>query len=326
MLLTNTMYFKGNWKYPFTDTIVQTFTDDNNQEEIKIEMMQNKVTLNKYVDSDVEVIELPFEDDFSSISFIMIRPTQQKYLINGASSTIEFEKLLNRTLLKKWLHGLSETTQAENLSLPFLEMYNMQDITSSLEAIGIVDVFDPEKADLKNLTTPHYQVFETNLNRQDYMKITQNGIEIASLVTDGDDGKDDTNQGAVQHADLPFLFFIMDRSVDLILYAGRVTNPKGWMIYKPSNTTPTTGKSHSSILKIMFWMFVVIICSYFVIKYGYNVTVMNMSKIEAIPHINQCISCKNKCGNVYRRLYRGDISPPSPHERYEQLVSDHMAL
>merc|ERR1712154_338712 len=162
---------------------------------------------------------LPFDDDFSDISFIMIRPTQQKYLLD------------------KWLNGLIQSSSAQKVKLPYLEMYNMEDITSSLQAIGIVDLFDPNKADLRNLTIPRYQVYETDVNRQDYMKITPNGIEMASFVTDGNDGKDDTNQGKIEHADLPFLFLIMDRSVNLILFAGRVTNAKGWIIYDNKHNT-----------------------------------------------------------------------------------------
>merc|ERR1712233_29834 len=148
----NAMYFKGNWKYPFLTNIEETFTDDN-KEKIKIEMMvTDNVQFNKYNDSEVEVIELPFDDDFSDISFIMIRPTQQKYLIDGPSSTIEFEKKMNKDLLDKWLNGLTQSSSAQKVKLPYLEMYNMEDITSSLQAIGIVDLFDPNKADLRNLT------------------------------------------------------------------------------------------------------------------------------------------------------------------------------
>merc|ERR1719347_2452964 len=117
-----------------------------------------------------------------------------------------------------------------NITLQYLEMYNMEDITSSLQQLGIEDVFDPKKADMRNMTVPRYQVFETNLNRQDYLKIGREKVEIASLVTDGNGDGEPTNQGKVMHADRPFVFLVIDRSVDLILYAGRVTNPKGWAI------------------------------------------------------------------------------------------------
>eukprot|EP01083_Nonionella_stella_P265330 898887_1 len=323
MLFTNTMYFKGHWQFPFTKAISKTFTDDN-KEEIKVEMMQTDLAkFNTFVDSDVEVIELPFADDFSEISFIMIRPTLQKYVADGPASTIEFEKALDRTLLQKWLSSLTQETVASTVTLPVLEMYNMEDITSSLEALGIVDVFSAQKADLKNMTTKHYQVFETNLNRQDYIQITQNGVEAASLVTDGDDGKDDTNQGPVQHADRPFLFLIMDRSVDLILYAGRVTNPKGWTT---DDHGGSSGKSESKIGAIIGYMLLVIVVAYFIIKYAYNRLVMRASGVEAIPHAGQCIACMDFCNGKIESLYQGRRRRSSGRERYAELMNDNMTL
>jgi len=213
----------------------------------------------------IEVIELPLDDDFSDISFIMIRPTMAKYIEGGPTSTIAFEDTLDRVTFTKWLNGLAEANYTQTVMLPFLEMYNCEDLTESLKNLGIVDMFDPKKADLTNLTVPHYQVYETDLNRQDYLKITPDGIELASFVTDGDDGKEDANQGPVKHADLPFLFFVVDRSVDLILYGGRVTNPQGWMMYNGNGGTKS-GKAG----KIFLIMLLVIGCGYFFIKLAYN--------------------------------------------------------
>eukprot|EP01084_Bolivina_argentea_P302369 521903_1 len=296
MLFTNTMYLNAKWKYKFTTNISEIFTDDF-KEKITIEMMvtDNIETINKYNDSQVEIIELPFDDDFSDISFIIIRPTQQKYLIDGPTSTIQFEKYLNKTLLSKWLNSLTETAYNAKIMLPFLEMYNLETITESLQSIGIIDVFDKTKSDLTNLTTKHYKVYEGNINRQDYMKITPNGIEIASVVTDGSTDGDETNQGPVKHADLPFLFLIIDRSVNLILYGGRVTNPKGWIIYNKPNNNSNSNTHSTKLGTIILLMILVIIFSYLIIKYFYNRTVMKLNGLQAIPHINQCIKCKNFC-------------------------------
>eukprot|EP00486_Rosalina_sp_Unknown_P000947 CAMPEP_0201569166 /NCGR_PEP_ID=MMETSP0190_2-20130828/10694_1 /ASSEMBLY_ACC=CAM_ASM_000263 /TAXON_ID=37353 /ORGANISM="Rosalina sp." /LENGTH=650 /DNA_ID=CAMNT_0047991179 /DNA_START=49 /DNA_END=2001 /DNA_ORIENTATION=- len=332
MLYTNTIYFKGNWENEFIENRTETFTDDNKDEKVTIKMMlTDKFNVTKYNDSEVEVIELPFDDDFSDFSFIMIRPTQEKYLKDGPSSTIQFEEKLNRVLLDKWLDSLETAGSPEKIALPFLEMYNCQDITDSLKTLGITDVFDPHKADLTNLTIPHYQVYETDFNRQDYMKITNKGIEIASFVTDGDNGKDDTNQGKVQHADLPFLFLIMDRSINLILFAGRVTNPKGWVIYKGDNNNDG---GHAHVGTIIMSLLAVIIISYCIIKYAYNRTVMQLKGVDAIPHIEQCRSCKTFCaekiddirergssGNVNDDSGVGDIIADQS-QRYKQLINN----
>ncbi len=60
-----------------------------------------------------------------------------------------------------------------------------------------------------------------------------------------DTGHDDLKTGDIRHADKPFLFFIMDRTIDMVLYAGRVTNPKGWQIAGGQAPTHTSSKGES---------------------------------------------------------------------------------
>merc|ERR1712157_587957 len=200
-------------------------------------------------------------------------------------------------------------------------MFNLEDLTESLQGMGIVDMFDPKRADMTNLTVPHYQVYETDLNRQDYLKITADGIELASFVTDGDDGKEDANQGPVKHADRPFLFFVMDRSVDLILYGGRVTNPKGWKI----DNGGSRGKKGSKAGKVFLILILVGACAYFFCKWVYNLTVMQLSGFDAVPHVERCRDCRAWFQGEIEKLHQVDgpsMPVPSGPERYKPLVGD----
>jgi len=61
---------KGNWQYPFTSNVSETFTDDKN-EQIKIDMMvTDEFNVKKYNDSEVEVIELPLT--MISVTFLLL--------------------------------------------------------------------------------------------------------------------------------------------------------------------------------------------------------------------------------------------------------------
>jgi len=327
LLFTNTMYLKANWMYPFTTSVSHTFTDDT-KEKVTIEMMQtDEISVNAHIDDNVQIIELPFDDELSDISFIMIRHTDEYFFEENPTSTIELEKNLNRQLLDKWLAALKQTDGTQlKVTLPFLEMYNMQDITDGLRSIGITDMFDPKKADLTNLTTAHYQVYETNLNRQDYLKIGMQGVEIASFVTDGNNDKDETNQGKVEHADLPFLFLVIDRSVNLVLYAGRVTNPKGWMLDDGGDDSHEHAHHGSHAAKAVFLVLLILICSYCGIKYVYNLLVMQSRGMEAIPHIEQFRFCKDWCtekvGEMRSRASQAsdDSVGSNRVEKYKQLM------
>ena len=227
LLFTNVMYFKGNWLYPFDSIKTQTFTDDNG-DIIPVSLMYlYNINTNYYTDNNVELIELPFNDDLSRFSFILIRPNNNDD--QDPSSTIEFEKKLNRILLSEWLNKMS-LQYIDILKLPNITMYNKQSIKSALQSLGINKMFDPNEADLTKLTKNHYKVYESAINRQDYIRFTMNGIETGSISTDGTNNDDDINQGPIYHADKPFLFLIIEKETNLIMFSGRVTNEKGWKI------------------------------------------------------------------------------------------------
>jgi len=321
MLFTNIMYMKARWKTLFRNNISETFTDDDG-EKVTIEMMSTPARkFPRYDDGDVEVIEVPFADTFSEISFVMLRPSIDKYVNDGPASTIEFEKSLDRKKLKRYLDGMKVPDSEEeliNVTLPFLEMFNIEDITDSLRVIGIDDVFDPKRADLRNLTVPRYQVYETNLNRQDYIKISPRGVEMASFVTDGDGDAYPTSQGKVAHADRPFVFLIIDRSVDLILYAGRVTNPKGWII-EPLPSKKGGGKS--KVGTVLLVLLLVGTISYLIIKYIYNRSVVGLSGMDAVPHIGVLRGC---IGCISSKIGGGGMPVPGhqPKERYAPMINE----
>lgn len=317
MLFTNTMYFSGHWKWMFEYNVTETFTDDDG-DDVTISMMRtNARKFPHFDDGEVEVIELPFNDQFSEISFVIIRPSLGKYLDDGPASTIAFEKALNRSTLSAYLDALSTDGERFNVTLPFLEMYNMEDVTESLQMMGVDDVFDPKRADLTNLTVPRYQVYETNLNRQDFLKLTPQGAQMASFVTDGNDDGDQTNQGQVDHADLPFLFLVMDRSVDLILYAGRVTNPKGWIIMPEKHEAAATGSRVGTVLAVLLLVGSV---SYLIIKYIYNRSVIGLSGMDAVPHIGVV----RGCGRWIKAKGHGNRPVPGagPKERYAPMMNE----
>jgi len=316
MLFTNVMYMKATWKYSFRRNLTKTFTDDDG-EKVAIDMMVSSARkFPHYDDGEVEVIELPFRDQFSEISFVMLRPSMDKYVNDGPASTIEFEKVLDRKKLNEYLDGL-EAKDHFNVTLPYMEMYNMEDITESLEALGVEDVFDPKRADLRNLTIPRYQVYETSLNRQDYIKIGPHVLEMASFVTDGENDGDSTNQGKVQHADRPFVFLIIDRSINLILYAGRVTNPKGWMVVPIPSKKGGGGSRVGSVFLILL---LVGSLSYLIIKYIYNRSVVGLSGMDAVPHIGLCRGC---IGCIQSKIGGGMPVPGAqPKERYAPMINE----
>jgi len=326
MLFTNTLWLSASWRFPFTSNKTQVFTDDAG-DEVPVTMMHTDVAnFSRFEDDEVEVIELPFDDDFSDMSMVLIRPSLTAFANDGPTSTIKFERALNRGKLAAWLDVLDkpDVQPAMSVSLPPLEMFNIEDMTGSLKALGVVDMFDAHKADLRNLTKSRYRVYETSLNRMDRLQLDARGLRIASLVTDGNGDADATDQGPVRHADRPFLFLVMDRKSDLILFAGRVTNPKGWMIDDPRHPKDHAS-SHAGTL--VFCVLLVALGSYCAMRAAYNVKVDGAKGCEAVPHIAQLRCCTTWCNGKVKALYGIESVPVvgSQRESYAHLVNNSYA-
>jgi len=321
MLFTNTMWLSASWVYPFTSNTTQVFVDDAG-EHVPVTLMSTDVAkFSRFEDDDVEVIELPLDgQSFSDMSVVLIRPSLSAFHDDGPTSTIAFERKLNRHMLTTWLDAVKEADVGLSVRLPPLEMFNVEDMTDSLRDIGIVDMFDPQKADLRNLTVARYSVYETSLSRMDHLQLDAHGIRIASLITDGNGEADATDQGPVRHADRPFLFLVMDRELDLILFAGRVTNPKGWTMNKP--VQPETQSSHAGTL--VFCISLVALGSYCAMRAAYNVKVEGAKGCDAVPHVKQLRGCTTWCNSKVEALYGIESVPVmnARRESYAHLVNN----
>ena len=277
MLFTNTMYFKASWKILFTVIKSERFKykDGKKTKTAKVDMMftDDNINVNYYRSdaNDIELIELPLESEFAHLSFIMLRPTDEFYVQYGPTSTIQFETKLTSKNLTIYLESM-KTTTIDHIALPIFSMYNKQNIKQCLMTLGITDLFDPSKCNLQNMTKYHYQIYEDSINRQDFLSINNQQIEIASLISDGN--TKNMNQkidvGPVYHADKPFIFLIMDRSINLILYAGRVTNPHGWKLDKHEHHH----HHGTGAWAVLFILFIIFGSMYCCVRYAYNVQVL----------------------------------------------------
>ena len=112
----------------------------------------------------------------------------------------------------------------------------------------------------------------------------------------------------------------MDRSVNLILYAGRVTNPKGWMV----EPLPVKSKTASRVGTVFLVLFLVGITSYLIIKYIYNRSVVGLSGMDAVPHIGLCRGCVGCLESKINAVKGGGMPVPGaqPRERYAPMMSD----
>uniref|UniRef100_A0A8C5UKS4 Serpin domain-containing protein n=1 Tax=Microcebus murinus TaxID=30608 RepID=A0A8C5UKS4_MICMU len=165
-------------------------------------------------------------------------------LVNAVYFKGQWEKKFNKEYTKEgkfWLNKLEdkltaekliEWTSSQNMSkrdvdlyLPRFKLEESYDLKDVLMAMGMVDVFSPQDADLSGMTGRRGLVVSKVLHKA-FVEVTEEGAEAAAatgIVT----GFTSTRYSIYEefHCNHPFLFFIKQNKTNSILFFGRVSSP-----------------------------------------------------------------------------------------------------
>jgi serpin B len=128
---------------------------------------------------------------------------------------------------QKWQNAFNQTDV--NLSLPKLRIDYSEDLSAGLAHIGMPEAFDLDKADFANLIGSPYKCWISRVLQKTYINIDEKGTEAAAAtaVIMGETAACINNQKkAVDFkADHPFVFLLIDKTTNEILFLGSITNP-----------------------------------------------------------------------------------------------------
>jgi len=215
LVLTNAIYFKGNWARQFKEerTKEAPFTLADGQK-VEVAMMNQTAEFNYMETEDFQGLELPYVDD--ELSMIILLPKE----FDGLD---EFEKTLTSENLSKWLGKLRNREVV--VSVPKFKMTSQFGLASVLKSMGMVDAFSAN-ADFSGMNGKR-DLFISAVIHKAYVDVNEEGTEAAAatavtmkLTSIG------PAQIPVFRADHPFLFLIRDNHSGSILFIGRVMNPK----------------------------------------------------------------------------------------------------
>ncbi|TKJ38743.1 MAG: serpin family protein [Planctomycetes bacterium B3_Pla] len=214
LVLTNAIYFKGNWARQFKEEMTEdapfTLTDG---EKIDAAMM-NQTAEFGYAETDTfQGLELPYVDN--ELSMIILLPKKSDGLSN-------LEKALTLKDLSGWLAKLRK--QKVIVSVPRFKMTSRFSLASVLKSMGMTNAFSA-KADFSGMNGRR-DLFISAVIHKAYVDVNEEGTEAAAAtaVTVRLTSIAPT-QMPVFRADHPFLFLIRDNQSDSILFIGRVMNP-----------------------------------------------------------------------------------------------------
>jgi len=214
LVLTNAVYFKGNWASQFDEAATKKEPFHGSKGESPVRMMHQKGTFG-YVEADgVQVLDLPYEGD--ELSMTVVLPADD---YDGGLSALEAK--LTPELLDSWRSGLVEREVA--VALPrFTMTWGTEDLTTHLKALGMRDAFVYRTADFSGIDGRTI-LFISHVLHKAFIDVNEEGTEAAAATAVV--LKRESIRAPVFRADRPFLFMIRDRATGSVLFMGRLADP-----------------------------------------------------------------------------------------------------
>jgi serpin B len=226
MVLTNAIYFKGDWLTQFKEKSTRDMPFKISPDKtVQTPMMYQKGNFGHYQDADVQVLEMPYKGD--KVSMFVLLPNQ------GGGQTLrrptnppakkktlaDLEKILNPTKLSEWM-GKVRRTKIDTW-FPKFKMTSEFSLSQQLQALGMKKAFGD--ADFSGMDGTKKLYISTVLHKA-FVEVNEEGTEAAAATAVVISLKSARRYPSFR-ADHPFLFLIRDKATGSILFLGRYAKP-----------------------------------------------------------------------------------------------------
>jgi serpin B len=220
MVLTNAIYFKATWYYPFDEdnTYDESFyLLSGNTRPIPM-MHQTLSTIYCEVPGQFQAVKLNYQGQRRN-SMIIVLPGEGNYS--------SFENGFTYDSFKEIVEEM--TAYRVILTLPKFTYRWGGTITGVLTSLGMTESFDASLADFSGITNEE-ELFISDVIHKAFVGVDENGTEAAAataIVMAGSAPNPPTPPPAVTMTiNRPFIFFIYNENTGTILFMGRVLEPE----------------------------------------------------------------------------------------------------
>ena len=218
MVLVNAIYFKGQWVNGFDpkDTSDRPFSRLSGDSVNAAMMFQGEVTL-PYAHLDAgggaQIVEMPYKG--GDLAMDVLVP-------DDVAGLPALEADLDGASFQAAVDAMQDTEL--NLTLPKVELTYARTLNADLQGLGMVDAFDPEKADFSAMNPTDLGLHVDLVVHKAFVSVDESGTEAAAatgvVMTDGA-----VLIGTEVVADHPYLFAIRDTLTGSVLFVGRNEDP-----------------------------------------------------------------------------------------------------
>ncbi len=216
LVLVNAIYFQAAWFHPFAaDATASAPFNDLEGSSIDVPMMHQDQSYGYALREGYRALELPYQS--GGVSMLVILPDE------GLFQTVE--QALTATMLEDIVGNL--TYGPVILSLPRFTTESSFSLNSALQALGMTDGFDPDRADFSGMDGNH-DLYIGSVLHHAFVSVDENGTEAAAAT------------GVIMvpasapilepiefTVDRPFIYLIRDDLSGTLLFVGRVVGLEG---------------------------------------------------------------------------------------------------
>lgn len=219
LVLTNAVYFKGDWQQPFDRD--HTHAADffvGGTKKISTKTMHQSAYLG-YADlGDAQLVELPYRGGQLALDIVLPKAKDGLDALERDLDDADFAAAVAKL-----------EPQFVDLALPKfkLEMSSSLQLKAALKAMGIVDAFSGS-ADFSGISTTIKPLFIDDVYHKTFVALDEKGTEAAAataVVMRTESAAVDPD-GVDVTADHPFLFVLRDTTSGAVLFIGHVADPR----------------------------------------------------------------------------------------------------
>jgi len=210
--IVNAIYFMGEWNIPFkTEKTKEKKFHTIQKEEIDVDFMNIKAYYNYYEDDEIQCVKLPYK--WNQFEMIVVLP-KEMYGLN------EVEKKLNPAYLSK-IEQSNPSCEVQ-LSFPKFKIESVIFPIASIEEMGYSEMFSG-KADFSNISDEFLKI--GNITHKTFIEIDETKTVAAAVTELGMVGRATMRKTPpttkIFNADHPFIFLIVEKKTNAILFIGR---------------------------------------------------------------------------------------------------------
>lgn len=219
-VLTNAIYFEGQWEQPFTDGGKEPFLFGDDHEE-PFHLMSEEMQRASAEKGGWRVLRLPYRNPRYAMDVIM--PAERK-VMDKAPSLGRIQMLANAVE--------NAAPRPTRVRLPRFEIVWEDGLIPALEALGLTLPFQRGKADLSRMIEPGQAPAQVSAVRQmAKLQVFDEGTKAAAVtgisieITSASIRSPDLVEFTV---DRPFLIVLRDLKRGAVLFIGRIAAPKSY--------------------------------------------------------------------------------------------------